>query len=201
LVVAVLSLSCVLGASMASAQMFSEHQIRVFLGKKRPCYAWAFATFTSNEVAFGQVFCIFDGVVGRGTIAEATGCMAAPYDVNDATYVQVRGGAPRVPGKCGKGSISLVMQFYSAKAVFADLVGGETLKKVVYGGAGGEWLRRAACESLGVVRSEVGCSPGAARERSPPGTDKSCKADKDCRPGFGCVFVSEVATGSCQRQK
>lgn len=128
------------GATAGAAEPVPFPQLRDYMNRAQPCYVWAvgvvgnsgFAGFTT-----GEVFCIFDGVSGEGTIDERSGCMLAKYDVSTGYYDTEPLGVPvTATSKC---SPKVVATFFENKSVSTQVINvlGNTIgaSRIQIGGA------------------------------------------------------------------
>lgn len=117
-----LALVSVLTAAAATGQTmthmrghYDSSRIVELLNKKQACFFWAFGSITApvfgpGRTAKGRPFCVFDGVSGRGTINEQSGCMAGVFDVETGSYEPLfRGEILTVRGRCSTNSALLLM--------------------------------------------------------------------------------------------
>jgi hypothetical protein len=149
--------------------VFTQTEVEKYMTRANACYAWAFGVFRvyGRETVFSDVFCVFDGVVGKGTIDEQHGCIASVFDVKTGHFQLMPSVIPNIPivrRRCSPKTVNSLLTDYSAGIVRmnAGLIwgtGSDTLSKAVFGGRGGKGLRSAICEQVGSDR-RYGCDNG-----------------------------------------
>jgi hypothetical protein len=169
---AVISLiGMVLTTQVAMADPIDPGELRGFLEKKRPCYAWVFGVF-NNALTAGKdkaydngVFCVFDGVRNEGGLREAGGCMVAIFDAGDMTYEPPKREVV-APGPCSRDALAILLdQNWLFGEAFVFPVGqmGEPARTEA-GGSGGRDLVAAVCAKPWMVNSKEGTFVGAVQK-------------------------------------
>lgn len=154
--------------------------LKSFLDKKKPCYIWVASVHMEPRIdpkAFvgPDVLCVWDGVIGKGTIGEKSGCMLGFFSTKAARYAPVLrdDDAPTVAeGKKCSPSVALALMKSRAwpahpenpiLALFALAAPLYTNRdNLEIGGSGAVQkftgaLRNEVCDQMGDRRAALGC--------------------------------------------
>lgn len=163
-------------------------KMKAFLAKNRPCYVWAVGAFDTGpfiNFTSGEVFCIFDGVTGGGTLSEQKGCMVAKYVPEDNTYDTEPMGVPLwIERACSPEVVGAFFEAGSVKDRVFDVlgmcVGGN---KMVLGGAepGLHAMERALCKNVPGLQ-DIDCKAVADAEAAAAVAGKKGAKPQATRP-------------------
>jgi hypothetical protein len=99
--------------------IYAPSKVKSFLAKKGPCAFWVLPVhqWPNGEVALASVLCVWDGVSGRGTIKESSGCVLGFYSVRTDSYAPLlkEEYGPNVVVEGKKCSAAIAMQLLNSR--------------------------------------------------------------------------------------